>query len=201
VVESNLHVPELSALRLYVYRRPLHPELFRIFLDHKVAGAQYEADLWVLGLGHHVGFHAGGGTITELVTTESDLFSEKELVEKVPLDGRREYRFSLHGDIHYLISAQAEQMSQGVFDQVYGEMVAFGHKCGLFIQFDQWSVQDRAAPFSLIDYDHHPKELCVCTYHAFPARNVLVKTQSVLSLERATNPGDPRSKGSGGPGP
>jgi len=199
VGESSLQVPELRGLRLYVYRRPLHPELFRIFLQQKVTMSRYEADLLVLALGHVVCFHAAGSTITELVVTESDLFSQKGLVEKLTVARPHEYEFHLDQTIHYLVSTQAEQMSQAVFEREYGQMVAYGRKHGLFMQFRQWPEHEGMSPFSLVDYDRRPGELCLSAYHTFPARKLMLKIQSVFSLEHITDPGRQSGRTSGGP--
>lgn len=182
-MESGLHIPDLSCLRLYVYRRPLHPELFRMFLDQKIRMARYDADLWVLGLGHLACFHTADSTITELVVAESRLFSENGLIERLALESKHDYQFCLDQDIHYMVATESERMSDAVFEREYASMVKFGKKRGLFMQFQHWPACEGMTPFTLIDYEHRPNELCVAAYHAFPAQKRMLKTQSVFSRE------------------
>jgi len=182
VLESSLQAPELNTMRLYVYRRPLHPELFGIFLEQKINTRRYEADLWVIGLGHLACFHTGKHTVTELVSVETDLMPETGLVEKLELKRARERQFCIGRRIHYYINTQSEQMSDAVFERFYEEMTQFGQQRGLFIKFDQWSEEGQPAPFSLIDYEHRAGELSVFGYHAFPKQKLALRTQSIFSL-------------------
>lgn len=183
MVESSLHVPKLSEMRLYVYRRPLHPELFGIFLEKKLTMDRYEADLCLLGLGHMVRFNAEDSTITELVSMENKLLPETGRLETFCAEGTREFRFSLNESIYYVINLHAEQMSDPVFERVYNEMIQFGQERGLFMLFEQWATDELSAPFSLIDYEHRPTELGIFAYHMFPARKIMLSTQSIFSLE------------------
>lgn len=183
MLESSAHAPKSGDTRFYVYRRPLHPELFGIFLADKHEEHGYEADLWLLGLGHLVCFHAGDRTVTELVTAQGELLPETGRVESFPIRTSREYHFCLDGKIYYLASVQSETMSPPVFECVCAEMTRLGQQRGIFIQFDQWAGEDKLSPFGLIDYDHRPRELCLFSYHAFPAERVMLKIQSMFSLD------------------
>jgi hypothetical protein len=74
-------------------------------------------------------------------------------------------------------------MSAPVFESVYQEMTKFAKHKGLFITFEQWSEDDKLAPFSFIDYERRPRELDLFCYHAVPKLNTMIRTQSVFSLE------------------
>lgn len=183
ILESSPQPPELNGMKLYVYRRALHPELFGIFLDHELTASRYQADLWVIGLGHLVCFHTGQSTVTELVSSHGDLMPEAGLVEQFGLNKARERRFCIDEQIHYLTSTQSERMSEPVFDHFCEEMIAFGQQRGLLVQFEQWAGDEQPVPFSLIDYEHRSADLHVFAYHAFPSQKLVLKTQSVFSLE------------------
>ncbi|MFA5865924.1 MAG: DUF2617 family protein [Phycisphaerae bacterium] len=179
----DLHAPELAQLRLYVYRRPLHPELFTIFLEKRIDTGKYEAQLWLIGTGHLISFHCPGVTLSELLTSRADLLPEKGLVEALPVDKPQDYRVTYENQLYYLLNVQSEQMSDGVFVSVHEEMSKFAQTRGMFMRFDQWAVEGQLPPFSFIDYERRPNELDVFTYHAFPEQKVMVRTQSVFSLE------------------
>jgi len=191
VVESNVDAPKLEEMRLYVYGRPLHPELFGVFLQHKLDLGRYQADIWLLGLGHLVCFHTPEQTVTELVVQASELYSSAGLIEKLPLEKKSDFRHCLDDRVFYIVSTRAETMSQAVFEQVHREMLRFAETRGLFMPFDQWAEGKGLAPFSFIDYEHRTRELSVFAYHAFPSQNLILRTQSVFSLEAISS--EPRA--------
>jgi hypothetical protein len=179
----DLQGPDLDQMKLYVYRRPLHPELFSIFLEKRIDTGQYQAELMVIGTGHVIGFHCGNSSVTELLTGRKDLLPEKGLLEDFSLERNQDYQVCYDNQIYYMVNVQEEEMSEAVFASVHAEMTKFAQKRGLFITFDQWAQEGKPAPFSFIDYERRPSELDVFTYHAFPEHHVLLRTQSVFSLE------------------
>jgi hypothetical protein len=179
----ELHKPELDKMKLYVYRRPLHPELFTICLDKHIQMERYEASLWLIGTGHLVSFHSGDYSISELLTDNRELLPEKGLLEEFSMERSGEYQVSYENIIYYMVSMQSERMSQAVFDRTCEEMHKFARNRGLFMVFEQWAEERKPAPFSLIDYEKRPNELDVFTYHVFVEERVLLRTQSVFSLE------------------
>jgi len=191
----SLHAPDLDSMKLYVYRRPLHPELFTMFLEKRIDTGQYEAELQLIGTGHLISFHCAGSSVSELLTSQHDLLPEKGLLEEVPGDKGRDYQVIYENKIYYIVNLQSEQMSEGVFTSVYEEMTKFAQKRGVFMRFDQWAQEGKLAPFSFIDYERRPGELDVFSYHAFPDRNVILRTQSVFSLYPVTGENRPKPEG------
>lgn len=179
----DLQEPDLDQMKLYVYRRPLHPELFSIFLEKRIDTGQYQAELMILGTGHVIGFHCGNSSVTELLTSRKEILPEKGLLEDFSLERNQAYQVCYDNQIYYMVNVQGEEMSEAVFASVHEEMTKFARKRGLFITFDQWAQERKPAPFSFIDYERRPSELDVFTYHAFPDRQVLLRTQSIFSLE------------------
>ena len=39
-------------LNLFLFDRPVHPELFRHYADYRVQQGRYHADIWIIGLSH-----------------------------------------------------------------------------------------------------------------------------------------------------
>jgi len=179
----ELYKPELDKMKLYVYRRPLHPELFTICLDKHIVMERYEASLWLIGTGHLVSFNICDYSISELVTSRRELLPEKGLLEEFTFEGSGEYQVSYENIIYYMVNMQSERMSEAVFAHTCEEMQKFARNRGLFMIFDQWAEEGKPAPFSLIDYEKRPTELDIFTYHAFADERVLLRTQSVFSLE------------------
>jgi hypothetical protein len=186
----ELQGPDLDRMKLYVYRRPLHPELFSIFLERRIDTGQYEAELRIIGTGHLISFHCGNSSVTELLTSRRDFLPDKGLLEDFSLERNQEYQVCYDNQIYYMVNVQAEEMSAVVFGSVYEEMAKFARTRGLFIAFDHWAAEGHLPPFGFIDYERRPSELDVFTYHAFPDRKVLLRTQSIFSLDPiSTDPG------------
>ncbi|MCK4626884.1 MAG: hypothetical protein KAV00_16350, partial [Phycisphaerae bacterium] len=61
----------VSQLRLLLFSRPVHPELFEIYHDHRIVKDGYEAQIWITGLSHVIAFHRNKATITELIADAS----------------------------------------------------------------------------------------------------------------------------------
>ena len=187
----DLYKPDLDNMKLYVYRRPLHPELFNIYLDKRIDMERYEAQLWLIGTGHIVSFHAGEDSVCELLTSRKDFLPQQGLLDELPTNRAHEYQTCYENNIYYMVSIQAEQMSEAVFESTCEEMRKFAQSRGLFMAFEQWVEDNEPAPFSFIDYEKRPRELDVFTYHAFPEQRIVLKTQSVFSLQPITM--DPRA--------
>jgi len=179
----ELRKPELAQTEIYLYRRPLHPELFTIFLDKRIDTGRYETRMMLIGNGHLIAFHYGDFHLVELLTSRKDLLTEKGLLEEITVDRDQAYQVALDDRIYYLLHVQAERMSEAVFGSVHAEMTQFAQTRGIFMSFEQWASEGELPPFSFIDYERRPSELDIFTYHAFPGDRVMLRTQSVFSLE------------------
>ncbi len=179
----DLQAPDLDQMRLFIYRRPLHPELFTIYLDKSIDTGRYEAKLWIIGTGHVISFHADNSSVVEILTSRYDLLPDKGLLEEIRVDRSREYQTCYDGRIYYMMTMQSEHMPDAVFASVHEEMARFAKDRGLFIPFDHWAQEGEMSPFSFIDYERRPAELDIFTYHSFPSRKVMLRMQSVFSLE------------------
>ncbi len=174
---------DIKDAKMLIYNRALHPELFEIFLEKDMDTGKYEAKIFLIGSGHHILFHTPFANITELLTTRTDILPDTGLLEQLPVGKNREYQADINNRIYYMLNINSEQMSSAVFESVYREMTKFAKCRGLFITFEQWADENELAPFSFIDYEKRPRELDLFCYHAVPAINMMIRTQSVFSLE------------------
>jgi len=182
MAEMGLAQPVLADMHLFVYRRPLHPELFHIYLDKHIERHRYEARIWLVGNRHVVGFYADGQFLTELTANQNDLLPKNGLLHKVSLRRDREYNIDYKSGLSYIISSQVEHMSDNVYRHMHDDMLNFAQKRGLFMTFDHWA-KDELSPFTFIDYESKPAELYIYTYHAFPQQTTMIRTQSIFELK------------------
>lgn len=171
----------VSSLRFILYDRPLHPELFEIYHDHHVVKKAYEAQIWVTGCTHVIGFFRDEVCLVEITADLDAILPERGRVLELPFRGERDHERKRADGIGYMMNFQVEPMSPDVYSQTHLELARLGARQGLFVPFPQWMVNS-LTPFTFIDYDARPNELHVFSFHAFPEDLTVVKTQSIFEL-------------------
>ncbi len=174
-------IQNVSNLRYFLYERPLHPELFHIYQDHRIIKSGYEAQIWITGLTHVIGFYRQEMSFVELTANENADLPTRGLLLKLPFKGERDHQCERAEGINYMMNFQVESMSPAVYEKTHMDLHELGSKKGLFVPFPDWSASE-LIPFTYVDYDAKPNELHVFTFHAFPAELVIVKTQSIFEL-------------------
>jgi len=171
----------VSSLRFFLYDRPLHPELFEIFHDHHVVKTAYEAQIWVTGCTHVIGFYRDRMSLVEVIAGAEAELPQRGLLLDLPFRGERDHERKRAGGIDYMMNFQVETMSSDVYSHTHHELARLGAQRGLFVPFPMWMARS-LTPFTFIDYDARPNELHVFTFHAFPEDLTIVKTQSIFEL-------------------
>jgi hypothetical protein len=171
----------LSTLRFYLYDRPLHPELFDIYHDHHIVQKGYEAQSWVTGCTHVIGFFRGGRCLVELIADADIPLPPRGLLLELPFRGERDHECKRADGINYMMNFQVETMSPMVYSRTHHELARQGNQRGLFVPFPTWMARS-LTPFTYIDYEAKPNELHVFSFHAFPQDLTIIKTQSLFEM-------------------
>ena len=172
----------VESLRFYLYDRPLHPELFEIYHDHHIFKEGYEAQIWVTGCTHVIGFYHDRSSLVELIADGSTMLPQRGRLLEVPFRGERVHESNRGEGINYMMNFQVEVMSATVYTRTHHELARLGAQRGLFVPFPMWMTQSPLTPFTFVDYDTRPSELRVFTFHAFPEDLTVIKTQSIFEL-------------------
>ena len=172
----------LASLNFYLYDRPLHPELFDIYHDCNIVKNGYEAQIWVTGCSHTIGFFRDNMSLVEVIDDAGAILPDRGLLLAVPFRGERDHQRERTEGINYMMNFQVEQMSEAVYSKTHHDLAKAGAKRGLFVPFPMWMTKAPLTPFSYIDYDAKPNELHVFAFHAFPADLTIVRTQSIFEL-------------------
>ncbi len=173
----------LASLRFYLFDRPLHPELFDIYHDHHIVKAGYEAEVWVTGCTHVIGFFREGSSLVEAMAEPDNPLPQRGALLELPLRGERNHERQRGDGIHYMMNFQVEVMSPRVYSKTHHDLARLGAKRGLFVPFPMWMTRSVSlTPFSYVDYEAKPNELHVFAFHAFPEELTIVKTQSIFEL-------------------
>ncbi|MFW6133287.1 MAG: DUF2617 family protein [Planctomycetota bacterium] len=177
----------VGSLRFLLYERALHPELFEIAHDRHIVKPAYEAQVWVTGCTHVIGFFRGGQTgrptaaLVQVIADAGAELPQRGLLLEMPFRGERDHERRRANGIDYMMNFQLERMSADAYGQTHRELARMGVRHGLFVPFPHLRSRDMT-PFSYIDYEAKPNELHVFAFHAFPDDAALVKTQSVFEL-------------------
>lgn len=172
-----------SEVSFYLYRRALHPELFHIFVNRHLESAKYQADIWIIGLGHVVTFQAGDTNVAEVTSTPHDLLTDRSLITQFRYRGERDYQHRFGDHLRYIFSSQVEDMSEHIFRTTYRDLTRMARKRGVFVPYKQWMVAG-LEPFSYLDYEIRQNEFHLDAFHVFPGEWKIIRTQSIFELPR-----------------
>jgi hypothetical protein len=174
-------IVQANDLHLFLYDRPLHPELFRHYRDFRVAQGRYLADIWIVGLSHVVTLTLGQRTLTELLWVDSDLLPSRGGISRFRLTGERDQERRLPDGWCHLVSSQVETMDEPLYKSVHNDLLRHAARRGSFVAYDEWGDRD-LLPFSYIDCEARDAEFHIYAFHAFPQERTLVKTQSIFEV-------------------
>lgn len=175
-------VHQASDMHLYLYDRPLHPELFKQYGSYRVSQGRYHAQIWIVGLGHVVTVSCGQRALTELITAESEVLPTRGIITRFRMKGERDLERRSPEGWHYMVSSQVETMDEPLYKSVHNDLVKHAVKRGWYCLYDQWAEGNALAPFSYVDHEARDSEFHIHAFHAFPAEHTLVKTQTIFEL-------------------
>ncbi len=171
----------LESLRFFLFERPLHPELFDIYGDVRIKKPGYEAQLWVTGCTHVIGFFRDGLSLVEVIAGEEIPLPSRGQALSLPFRGEKAHQQKRPDGINYMMNFQTETMNAPVYHNTHHDLVRQGTKRGLFVPFPMWT-SNSLIPFTFIDYEAKHNELHILAFHAFPEALTIVKTQSIFEL-------------------
>lgn len=187
-MELGQTLQRVADLKFVLYRRPLHPELFRIHQSRHLERPNYQADIWVLGLSHVVTVQSAGRCVTEVTTTDVEVLPHNGMVTNFQFRGERDHLENFDDGMRYILSTQVERMNQNLFHASHRDLLRYAASRGIFVRFDEWIEGDNLVPFSFIDFEARDRELHIQAFHAFPADYTILKTQSIIEVGTKPQP-------------
>jgi hypothetical protein len=175
----------LESLKLLLFERPLHPELFDIHEEIKICKPSWDAQIWITGCTHVVTFSSSDHTLTEVIADNGIPLPKRGLVLSIPFKGEKSHERRPNGRIHYMMNFQVEVMSTRVYRKTHQELTHKGEAHGTFVSYPKWrtnNIKNSMTPFSYITCDSRPNGLHIMTFHAYPDATTIIKTQSIFEL-------------------
>ena len=164
-----------------LYGRPLHPELFEVFLSRTIKRGDYQAKIDITTAGHVVTWRYGGLTLTEVATAANHPLPKRRRVMSYPLNGQRNDRVECRGGSVYHMSFQLEPTEPEIFWAFQQELVDDVQKQGMLHNFDSGGRMALGA-LSYINIETRNKKLLIQAFHTFPDDYAIVKSQSIFQL-------------------
>lgn len=173
--------PKIAEVVFQLYGRSLHPELFVIQSEQKIARGDYNATIQITNTGHVVTFQDGGLILSEVTTSASQMLPEMRRLMSYRLQGERKDRIECRGGVVYETTFSLDRVDPSVFAAYHQEMELTGPKHGMMYKFESSGRFDLGA-VSYIHVDSRDKSMCVQAVHTFPDDYAIVKTQSIFKL-------------------
>jgi len=183
-MKSSQTAQSLQEMTFHLYKRPLHPELFKIYRSRRFLQGDYEVIIWITGCSHLVSVFYGSECMTELICSSDQILPNRGLLERFPFRGEKSHACRSFQGMEYMMNLQVEPMSSNLYQKSHMDLIRLAKKRGLFVHYPHWSRGD-FTPFSLIDYEAHYHELHIHTFHAFPEQHTIIKTQSLFNMKSA----------------
>jgi len=179
-MSTNHKSPAIQMFRMMLYRRPLHPELFKLEARRMDRHGEYEVENWVTPGGHVVRFSLPNQVMTETVLENGDHLPETGLVHALPCFGEKDYEAGPEGRLQYYTTIQTEQLSDNLYQATLQEMRDFAREAGSLVH--EWTDGDGVSCLSMIDAQKYRKEYHFQSYHLLGISGTVLRTQSIFEM-------------------
>lgn len=168
----------LQAYRLILYRRALHPELFRVKNRTTVTYGGYEFEAWVMPGSHLMRFQHNGQCATELITDQEEGIPDRGIVAAIPCAGERDHEQAFGDKIRYCSTVQTETLPESLYKATHLELTQFAKEGNALIH--QWQDEDGGNCASILDIQRFRKEIHAQAYHLLAQGGLVLRTQSIF---------------------
>jgi len=168
-----------QTLRLMIYRRALHPELFDLKERTLFRHGDYEVEAWISPVGHVVRFQIGSDCLTETVLEGGNHLPETGLVHAVPCIGEKDFEMDTQDSrLGYVTTIQLESLTDNLYHTTLRELLeARPEADGLS---HQWVDQAGVQCLSLLDVQKYKREFHLQSYHLLGSTWLVLRTQSIF---------------------
>ncbi len=173
---------QAQLLRLMVYNRALHPELFELQARRIERHGDYEAECWIASGGHVVRFQYNAQVMSETVIDQGDHLPETGLVHALPCLGEKEYEHEPRepGQIAYVTTVQTETLAENLYLATLREMQDFARETGSI--WHDWQDSAGVPGLAVLDVQKYRREFHIQSYHLLGASGMILRTQSIFEI-------------------
>jgi len=172
--------PTIQMFRLMLYRRPLHPELFRLENRRLERHGDYEVENWITPGGHVVRMSLGSQVMSEVVIESGNHLPETGLMHALPCFGEKDFETDPEGRIKYFTTLQTEQLTDNLYQATLREMQSFVRETGSLSH--EWMDPEGVICLSALDVQKYRKEYHFQSYHLLGGSGTVLRTQSIFEI-------------------
>ncbi len=177
---ANLKMSPIHEIpKMIVYRRPLHPEMFKLRARRLDRHNGYEAESWIVDGGHVLRFQFGQVNMVEVCMENCDHLPESGMLHALPCIGERDYEHAPIGGVGYITSLQTENLSENLYAATYREMCEFAQEAEAIHWL--WETP-QGRNLSVVDVQKYRSEYHIQTYHLTAKGGNVLRTQTVFEL-------------------
>lgn len=170
----------LQAYRIVLYRRALHPELFKVRNRLFVSHGDYEFEGWVMPGAHLMRFQLGAVSVTELLTDQESGLPERGVAAGFPCAGERDHE-QLFGDrVNYVSTVQTETLNENLYASTYKELIDFAREEDAVAHL--WEDAHGAKSASILDIQRYKKEVHAQSYHLLSPGGLVIRSQTIFEV-------------------
>lgn len=168
----------LQAYRLILYRRALHPELFKVKGRRTIRHGDYEFEAWVMPGSHLMRFQHDTLCATELITDQDGGIPDRGILAAVPCAGERDHEQPFNEKVNYVSTVQTEQLPETLYSDTYDELIEFARESDALIY--QWVDDDGGRCASILDIQRFRREIHAQSYHLVAQGGLVLRSQSIF---------------------
>lgn len=171
----------LQAYRLILYKRALHPELFKVKGRRVIAYNGYEFEGWIMPGSHLLRFQFENQCGTELITDLEDGIPDRGIVAALPCAGERDHDQAFGDKVKYCSTVQTEQLPESLYRATYQELTGFAKEGQAMVH--TWLDDDGGKCASILDIQRFRKEIHAQAYHLIASGGVVLRSQSIFECK------------------
>ena len=179
--------PKVAELVFQLYGRPLHPELFNVYLTRTIERGDYQVKIDITSAGHVVTWRYAGLTLTEVAASAQHPLPERRRLLSYRLKDNRTDHVECRGGVSYQVSFQLERVEPEVFWTFQEELSQDGQHQGMLHKFDA-SGRMALGALSYINVESRNRSLLIQAFHTFPDDYAIVKSQSLFQIPKKQAP-------------
>ena len=168
----------LQAYRLILYKRALHPELFKVKGRRTIAHNGYEFEGWLMPGSHLLRFQFEDQCGVELISDMEDGIPTRGIVTALPCAGERDHDHRFGDKVRYCASVQTEQLSESLYRATYQELTQFAKESSSMLY--TWQDEDGGKCASILDVQRFRREIRADAYHLIAQGGVVLRSQTIF---------------------
>lgn len=173
-------------LKLWLFERSVHPELFDAIRRVDLERSGWRASLVISGQSHVIAVRSGGETLTEVVAASGAALPRIGARTTVQLGRERADRVVRREDgaIRYSARVSVARLGAAEYREVVDRLIAEKRleRLQAFFDDDPPLSGDTPLPFALMDFHPGARRLDVASVHACPRELAIVRVETEVEV-------------------